>query len=68
MNREQFRDRLSQAEIRLPLLARLTGYDEGYVTTLGRDRPVGRHILTIVEAWYLMDGPKRQELLKAIGQ
>ena len=66
MNRDEFRERLKAADIRLPQLAQLAGFNRDYVTTLGRDRPVPRHIRFIVEAWYLMDGPKRQELLKAI--
>lgn len=67
MNREQFRALLERANMDMPMLRRLTGYNPDYATTLGKRRPVPRSILALVEAWYLMDGPKRQELLKAIG-
>lgn len=59
---------MDRSGISFPLLRRLTGLSRSGAYGMGRDFPVAQYAVTIMEAWYLMDGPKRQELLKAIGQ
>ena len=66
MDRTQFRERMARADIDLTLLTKLTGYNRKHAIMLGARRPVPRSAVAIVEAYYLMDGPKRHELLKAI--
>lgn len=66
MDRQQLRSLMDKADIGRPMLVRLTGFHKDHITRLGRDAPVPRTVQTILEAWFLMDGPKRQELLKAI--
>ena len=57
---------MARADIDLTLFTKLTGYHRKHAIMLGHYRPVPQAARTIVEAYYLMDGPKRQELLKAI--
>lgn len=65
MNKDEFRASLSRAGLTRKQFAHISGFHPDYVGDLGR-RPVARHVKALVEAIYLLDGPKRQELLKAI--
>ena len=66
MTHTEFRDLLKRADLTFPLFRRLTGLSRSGAYGMGRDWPVPQYAVTIAEVWYRLDGPKRQELLKAI--
>lgn len=59
--------RLKQIGLRKKDLAKVLGVNKDWVSQYGRTGAVPQHVRVVVEAWHLLDGPKRDELKRAIG-
>ena len=62
----EFRDLLKRVGLDFPTFRKLTGLSRSGAYGMGRDWNVPQYAITLAEAWYLMDGPTRDKLLKAI--
>ena len=66
MTKAEFRSLMAECQVSWDILADLSGRSRHHLQTVGTRSAVGRHLVSLCKAWYLMDGPTRDRLLREV--